>query len=154
MLSERAAHVSVIEILTNEGCGMDPDPITLIVTALATGAALGTKDTASAAVKDAYASLKALARKRLGSGTDADLVLAKHEKAPETWNDPLTAELTESGAEHDDELIVAAQALLELTGGTGGHWKMPPVEVRDSTVVQIGNHNWQGPNIFGREADS
>ena len=41
------------------------DPITLIVTALAAGAALGVKDAASSAVKDAYAGLKALVSKRL-----------------------------------------------------------------------------------------
>lgn len=34
------------------------DPITLIVTALAAGAALGAQDTVSAMVKDAYAGLK------------------------------------------------------------------------------------------------
>ena len=39
------------------------DPITLIVTALAAGAALGVQDTASAMVKDAYAGLKALVKK-------------------------------------------------------------------------------------------
>ena len=42
------------------------DPITLIVTALAAGAALGITDTASSAIKDAYAGLKALVKKRLG----------------------------------------------------------------------------------------
>jgi hypothetical protein len=42
------------------------DPITLIVTALVAGAALGVQDTASEMVKDAYASLKALVRRRLG----------------------------------------------------------------------------------------
>ena len=36
------------------------DPITLIVTALAAGAASGAAEAASAAVKDAYAGLKAL----------------------------------------------------------------------------------------------
>jgi len=34
------------------------DPITLIVSALVAGAAVGTKDTASEAIKDAYHSLK------------------------------------------------------------------------------------------------
>jgi len=34
------------------------DPITLIVTALTAGAALGIKDTASTAVRDAYVGLK------------------------------------------------------------------------------------------------
>jgi hypothetical protein len=41
------------------------DEITLVVTALTTGAALGVRDTASSAVKDVYAGLKALVRKRL-----------------------------------------------------------------------------------------
>ena len=59
------------------------DPITLIVTALAAGAALGVQDTASAMVKDAYASLKALVKKRLGGGPGAELVVARHEQAPE-----------------------------------------------------------------------
>ena len=59
------------------------DPITLIVTALAAGAALGVSDTASSAVKDAYAGLKALVKKRFRGKADAELVLAKHEQASE-----------------------------------------------------------------------
>jgi hypothetical protein len=43
------------------------DPITLIVTALAAGAALGVTDTASAIVKDAYAGPKAQVKKRLAA---------------------------------------------------------------------------------------
>jgi hypothetical protein len=73
------------------------DPITLIVTALAAGAALGVKDTASAAVGDAYAGLKALVKRRLGGGPDAELVLGRHERAPETWQAPLMAELAGAG---------------------------------------------------------
>ena len=73
------------------------DPITLIVTALAAGAALGLTETASAAVKDAYASLNALVRKRFTGRPEAELVLTKHETAPEVWRAPLTAELGEAG---------------------------------------------------------
>src|ERR1035441_7866321 len=40
--------------------GLGMDPITLIVTALAAGAASGVSDTASSAVTDAYANLRAL----------------------------------------------------------------------------------------------
>ena len=50
------------------------DPITLIVTALAAGAALGLKDTASSAIKDAYQGLKTLVKKRLASQADGELV--------------------------------------------------------------------------------
>jgi hypothetical protein len=46
------------------------DPITLIVTALGAGAALGVKDAASSAVADAYAWLKSLVQRRLASRPD------------------------------------------------------------------------------------
>jgi hypothetical protein len=47
------------------------------------------------------------------------LVLAKHERAPETWQAPLMAELAETGADGDRDLIAAAQALLDLVGDVG-----------------------------------
>jgi hypothetical protein len=43
------------------------DPVTLVVTALAAGAASALQDGTSSAVKDAYARLKALVMKRLVS---------------------------------------------------------------------------------------
>jgi hypothetical protein len=123
------------------------DPITLIVTALAAGAALGVKDTASAAVKDAYAAVKALVRKRLGGGQDAELVLAKHEQAPETWQAPLMAELAEAGADRDRDLIAAARALLDLAGEAGGRAGKYTVDARGAAGVQIGDRNSQD-NFF------
>ena len=128
------------------------DPITLIVTALAAGAALGVQDTASAMIKDAYASLKALVTKRLGGGPGAELVLAKHEGAPETWQAPLMAELAESGADGDRDLIVAAQALLDLVGDAGGRAGKYTVDVRGAQGVQIGDHSRQD-NVFNAPAE-
>ena len=90
------------------------DEITLIVTALAAGAALGIRDAASSAVKDAYAGLKALVRKRLSGRPDGELVLARHEEAPETWRAPLTAELDKAGASDDPGLVSAAETLMCL----------------------------------------
>jgi len=95
------------------------DPVTLILTALAAGAALGVKDTASAAVKDAYEGLKTLVRKRFAGRRDGELVLARYEEAPDTWKDPLTAELTEAGAAADEHLVTAAQALMQLVDAAG-----------------------------------
>ena len=95
------------------------DPITLIVTALAAGAALGVTDTASSAVKDGYAALKALIGKRLGGGADAELLLARYEEAPATWRSPLTAELAETRADRDADLMAAAEALMRLVDETG-----------------------------------
>jgi hypothetical protein len=122
------------------------DPITLIVTALAAGATLGVKDTASAMVEDAYAGLKALVKKRLGDGPGAELVLAKHEQAPETWQAPLMAELAEARADRDRDLIAAAQAVLDLVGEAGGAGKYT-VDVRGAKGVQVGDHNQQD-NVF------
>ena len=70
------------------------DPVTLIVTALAAGAASALTDEASAAVKDAYARLKALVNKRFATRPKAELVLAEHQAAPQTWEAPLAAELS------------------------------------------------------------
>ena len=123
------------------------DPITLIVTALAAGAALGTQDTVSAMVKDAYAGLKALVKKRLGGGPAAELVLARHEQAPETWQAPLMAELAEAGADGDRDLIAAAQALLDLVAGAEGRTAKYTVDAGGALGVQIGDHNRQD-NVF------
>jgi hypothetical protein len=123
------------------------DPITLIVTALAAGAALGAQDTVSAMVKDAYAGLKVLVKRRLGGGPGAELVLARHEQAPETWQAPLMAELAEAGADGDGDLITAAQALLDLVGGAEGRAGKYTVDVRRAQGAQIGDHNRQD-NVF------
>jgi hypothetical protein len=119
------------------------DPITLIVTALAAGAALGAKDTASTVVRDAYAGLKALVKKRLGGDPEVELVLAKYEKAPQTWQAPLMAELAQAAADRDPDVIVAAQALLDLTDRLGDQAGKFTVDARNATGVQIGDHNRQ-----------
>ncbi|HUZ39247.1 MAG TPA: hypothetical protein VMV17_23235 [Streptosporangiaceae bacterium] len=69
------------------------DPVTLIVTALAAGSASGLAETASAAVKDAYASLKALVTKRFAGRPAGGTLLAKHADAPRLWAAQLAAEL-------------------------------------------------------------
>ena len=99
------------------------DPITLIVTALAAGAAAGMRDTASSVVKDAYTGLKALVRKGLSGSPDGELVLARHEQAPETWRAPLAAVLDEAGAGNGHKLRVR-EALPRPTG-CGSPCSMP-----------------------------
>jgi RIP homotypic interaction motif len=127
------------------------DPITLIVTALAAGAAQGITDSASAMMKDAYASLRARVKEKLGGKPGAELVLAKHEQAPETWQAPLVAELAEAGADRDRDLIAAAKALLDLIGEAAGAGKYT-VDVRGAQGVQIGDHNRQD-NVFNAPAE-
>jgi hypothetical protein len=123
------------------------EPITLIVTALAAGAALGITNTASSAVMDAYTTLKALVAKRLGGKPDAELVLAEHEKAPETWHAPLMAKLTEAGADRDGDLVAAAQVLMSLIDGSGAGTQKYTVDAQGAQGVQIGDGNRQD-NVF------
>ena len=124
------------------------DPVTLIVTALAAGAASALQDGASDAVKNAYARLKALVAKRFADRPKGELVLAEHEAAPQTWEKPLAAELSASGAEGDADLVGAAQALMSLVDGAGSRSGKYLVAVHGSQGVQIGDHNTQ-TNAFG-----
>jgi hypothetical protein len=123
------------------------DPVTLIVTALAAGAASALQDGASAAVKDAYARLKALLTRRFAGRPSAELVLAEHQAAPQTWEKPLAAELSAAGAEGDADLVAAAQALMSLVDEAGSGAGKYVVTVRDSQGVQVGDHSTQ-TNIF------
>jgi hypothetical protein len=124
------------------------DPVTLIIAALATGAVSGIKETASAAVMDAYEALKGLARKRLASRPDGELVLTRYAEAPEAWERPLAAELGAAGADRDSDLVAAAQALMSLVDAAGSRTGKYRVDVRHSQGVQIGDHNTQH-NTFG-----
>jgi hypothetical protein len=119
------------------------DPITLIVTALAAGAASALQDATSSAVKDAYARLTARVKKRLAAQPDGDLVLARHESAPQAWEGPLAAELSAAGAGDDPELVATAQALMSLVDEAGSRSGKYAVAIRDSQGVQVGDHNTQ-----------
>ena len=77
------------------------DPITLIVAALAAGAASGALDTvkdgAKAGVTAAYEKLRGLARKRVAGDQLGQMVLAAHENAPETYAAPRTEDESRGG---------------------------------------------------------
>lgn len=126
------------------------DPVTLIVTALTAGTALGLKDIAATEVQDAYASLWARVRKRLAGRPDGAMVLARHAEAPQTWDAPLRAELAEAGAACDDALVAAATALLRLADDAGFRSGKYTVDVRNSEGVQVGDSNVQHNSFNGR----
>ena len=90
------------------------EPTTLILSALAAGATAALQETASQAVKDAYAGLKALIQKRFAGKPEAEMALAQHEKKPEVWAAPLQDALVETGADRDEAIIEQAQAVLTL----------------------------------------
>lgn len=104
------------------------EPLSLILSALATGAAqfAANKVAETAASKaaekavdlvvpDAYNSLKALIKRKFESQgkSDSATILDKYEEKPEKTKALLEDELKEAGADQDDEIIKAAQKLLE-----------------------------------------
>jgi hypothetical protein len=92
------------------------DPISIIVLALAAGAAAASKDVAAQAVKDGYAGLKALIIRKFGSKGDVQGAVDQAEKKPdsEARQAVLKEELQAAGADKDDDLLKQAQALIEL----------------------------------------
>jgi hypothetical protein len=106
------------------------------------------RDGAPEAVREAYARLRDAARRRLAGRTDGELVLARHEAAPDTWRAPLAAELSAAGAGADATLMDAAQAFLELVDAAGWRAGTYQVAVTGSQGVQVGDHNTQA-NTFG-----
>ena len=100
-------------------------------------------------MRDAYGGLKTLVKKRLASRPDGELVLARYERAPETWQAPLEAELGEAGADRDSSLLAAAQALMSLLDDAGSRAGRYNVDARGSQGAQIGgHHNISQGNIF------
>jgi hypothetical protein len=95
------------------------DPVTLIVAALAAGASTGLTDAVSQGIKDAYAGLRGLVLRRVTDTPAGEVAVIEHERDPDTWSAPLAKILTTTGADHDEELVTAAQRLMELLDPTG-----------------------------------
>jgi hypothetical protein len=123
--------------------GRHMEPVTLVVTALAAGAGLSPKDTASTASIDAYIALKALARKKLAGCHEGQLILKRHGHAPDIWQAPLAAEFAAAGAGTDTALITAAGALMTLIDLPGTRAGKYAVNADHSQGLQIGDGNTQ-----------
>lgn len=87
------------------------EPVTLILSALAGGAAKAAGD----AAPDAYKALKELIKRKFASKPQAEMVLEEHEKDPQTYEVPLKKKLVEAEADKDEEILKKAQELLNIT---------------------------------------
>ncbi len=87
------------------------DPISMLVAALAAGAVAGLKDTATAAVKDAYSGLKKLVTSHY-PGVNAS-GLEKHPDDKSRRN-IAAQDLVDAGADKDEGVLQKAKELLEL----------------------------------------
>ncbi len=97
------------------------DPVTLIVTALVTGAAAAAKDVSVQAVKEGYAELKALIVSRFGHKADVANAVAQVEQKPdsESRQGVLREELQTAGADKDDELLQQVKLFLQVLEKNG-----------------------------------
>lgn len=91
------------------------DQISIILAALASGAAAGLKDSASLALKDSYNGLKALIQRKFAGKSESETALSLYVDDPFTYEKPLREALAEVQIEHDQTVIEAAQRLLTLT---------------------------------------
>ena len=90
------------------------DPISIIVAALVAGAAAGAKDTATAAVKDAYSAFRMLLRRHFGDdepAVDSAATEAGSNTSPDTTD--LRQRLEATDAANNSALVEAAVALLQ-----------------------------------------
>lgn len=90
------------------------DAITLILSALTAGATAALQETAGTAIKDAYHGLTTLIGKKFNKDPKATAALDGHAEDPQTWQKPLEKSIRETGVSKDEEILSAAQKLLEL----------------------------------------
>ncbi|BCY11519.1 hypothetical protein [Actinoplanes sp. L3-i22] len=93
--------------------------VELILTALMTGAAAGTTTAAQSAVADAYAGLRQVLRRMLTREGRPATVLDTVESAPGSWQVKLSEVLTAARADHNTQVLAAAQAVLAAADPAG-----------------------------------
>jgi hypothetical protein len=125
------------------------EPISIILSALASGAVASLKDTAAQAIKDGYNSLKQPLQRRLGGKPDAEMALAKYETEPKVWRAPLEQVLRQSGAEADSNVIEAARKLLEIIKSTPGAGSTYNTEIEGGVQGLVQGDNAQVAMTFG-----
>lgn len=124
------------------------DPVTLIVGALAAGAAAGATQTATQAVKDGYSGLKGLVQRHFKGNAKAEMILAEHEADPGTYEKPLAKALAESGATQDEAVVQQAQQLMTLVNPQQASQGKYNVQIGTGKGIAIGD----GATVnFGRD---
>lgn len=114
------------------------DPISLIEAALVAGAAASAQETANQAVKDAYIGLKNLLKRLTADKPKFQVILDEHQAYQETDKKPIKEILIEMHADHDVDLLVAAQRVMLLV-------QPQQVDIGKFTIQNIGTV--QGQNI-------
>jgi len=121
------------------------DPVaTAIIAALSAGAVGGLTEASKTAVSDAYNALTALLHKKFGDKSEVVQAVAQLEAKPESANRQgmLQEEFVTVHAEHDQELLAAAQRVLTLIQPQQAG--MGKFTIQNNAPVQgqnVGDHN-------------
>ena len=86
------------------------DPIGIIISALASGAAAGLKPAAEKAIKDAYTGLKSMIQRKYSR---VDLAPLENKPESRSKRESGAVDLTDAGATGDQELLDLAKALID-----------------------------------------
>jgi hypothetical protein len=124
------------------------EPVSLLLAALAAGVGAGVQDVAGSAVRDAYAKLREVLRRRFAGRPAAEEVLAEHEKDPKAYEPLLRKYLAETGADRDAEVLELAERVLALADSAGSAAGKYRVDAAHAQGVQVGDRNEQ-INTFG-----
>jgi hypothetical protein len=120
------------------------DPISLIVTALISGASAAAQETAGNVVKDAYAGLRRLISERFGRGKEP-----KELEAPEENRPALTEQLKRIGADGDEDLVRAAQEVMKQTDPEGARAGIYNVTISGGKGIVVGSYSNVTMNFEG-----
>lgn len=115
------------------------DPISFILTALATGATVAVKDTASQTIKDAYSGLKASIQRHFADKPDAKTALEQFEKKPDIWKAPLADAIREKAIDKDEAIIEMAKKLLKLVDALSPDISKYNIHIENATGIAIGD---------------
>jgi hypothetical protein len=132
---------------------MDPVSLTVITSTIAAGATAAMKDTASAVVKDAYAGLKALVRRKYAS---VDLTAVEKKPDSEAKWSSLEEDLDDAGAAGDEELAALARALLEAIERNAPEAAAAvgvDLEKVRAAFLRVGSVDAEGTGVKVREAE-
>jgi hypothetical protein len=117
--------------------------VEVIIAALVAGATAGSTEVAKTVIADAYTGLKNLLRGRLADRPAAREALDACETEPDCWEAVLGDELTESGADTDEQVLATARRVLEQADPDGTRAGRYQVDASQARGVQVGDHNTQ-----------
>jgi hypothetical protein len=123
------------------------DPISLVLAALVAGVAKGAGQSATAAVRDAYAALRSALKRRLADRPAARDAVEQYTADADAWQGNLEVHLKQAGVAQDQEVIGAAERVMRLTDPAGASAGKYTLNLTGAQGVQVGDHNTQA-NTF------